>query len=255
MPISRIPGVGPTNADIAATISTTAAVSSQITASVPSASAIATAVAAPSIGTITSAITTNAASAGVTLAAITSAGNSAGWGATGSAFAGTYTSLYTTAIAANAQTVVISGLSGYKYLKIKICCFTSASNFDMFLRMNGDSANHSSENIRLITGTAPINNLTNDGNSASFIRITDSIICGAGSLSQGTFVIPDNNATTPFKNITGNMTFFDSSNARQCRVECDGTYWSTSAISSITLLCVNGVLSNGSSRIYVWGAN
>lgn len=151
MAIERIPGVGPTNSDIAATIATTPAVSAQITANVPTAAAIATAVAAPSLAQITTAITSNAASAGVTMAAITSsiianaasagltvaaitsAGNSAGWGTTGGE---TWTVLVNGGTT-GASGLNLTGLSGYKKYKLVIIGAGSTSDADLRVQING----------------------------------------------------------------------------------------------------------------------
>lgn len=132
MAISRIPGVGPTNSDIAATIATTPAVSAQITANVPTAAAIATAVAAPSLAQITTAITSNAASAGVTNASIaTQVANNA------SPYGGTITNLGVTSVSGTG-TITFSSLSSYKYLKF-FMGLNTISPTTLRMRFNGDS--------------------------------------------------------------------------------------------------------------------
>jgi hypothetical protein len=135
MAIDRIPGVGPQNSDIAATIATTPAVSAQITANVPTASAIATAVAAPSIGQITTAITTNAASAGVTMAAITSTVQANA----GSPFGGTWTFLSSQNPAAS--TITFSGLSGYRRYRLYFMAFRTGA-YSLDCRINNLTGNN-----------------------------------------------------------------------------------------------------------------
>lgn len=151
MAIDRIPGVGPANSDIAATIATTPAVSAQITASVPTAAQIATAVAAPSLAQITTAITTNAAPASVTMAAITSSitTNAASAGVTlaaigtqvannASPFGGSWTYLGgSNPTGTNVAT--ISGFSGYKRYRLYATFYATGADYNLYLRINGNS--------------------------------------------------------------------------------------------------------------------
>lgn len=153
MAISRIPGVGPTNSDIAATIATTPAVSAQITANVPTAAAIATAVAAPSLAQITSAITSNAASAGVTMAAITSSitTNAASAGVTMAAitsaiqsnagFSGNYTLLASGTPPGGTTTITFSWSGTYRRIIVACSRLQTAGGSENFLKLqlNGDT--------------------------------------------------------------------------------------------------------------------
>lgn len=140
MAIDRIPGVGPANADIAATIATTPAVSSQITASVPTAAAIATAVAAPSAATIAAAVaapsaaTIAAAVAAPSAATITAAGTAAGFANTGGE---TWTLISTINTTSGASEFTFSSLSGYKTYKIVFSNVGSASVQNFYIRLNG----------------------------------------------------------------------------------------------------------------------
>jgi hypothetical protein len=109
MAVDRIPGVGPTNADIATAVAA------------PSAATIATQVAAsvPTLSQINTSVSNNASPYGGTWATLVN----------GQTF--------------NVQTsVTFSGLTGYKYLiaYIKLTSVPSSSN-EMYFRVNGDANN------------------------------------------------------------------------------------------------------------------
>lgn len=119
MPINNIPGVGPTNADIATAVAA------------PSAATIAAAVAAPSAATIAAAVNAPSTSA------IVAAGNSAGWASTGGL---TWTPIATPSLNGT-STYTWSGLSGYKYYKLAMFGQTVA-NASVYIRFNGDSTSN-----------------------------------------------------------------------------------------------------------------
>lgn len=139
MAIDRIPGVGPTNADIATAVAapSAATIATQVAASVPTRAQIQTDITnlgntynGPSAATIASTV----ASSVPTLAQITSAGNTAGWGSTGGE---TWTVISTPTIA-NSGTTTFSGLSGYKYYKIEFDVTLNGSS-QIQVRINGNS--------------------------------------------------------------------------------------------------------------------
>jgi hypothetical protein len=293
MAIDRIPGVGPQNTDIAtavaAAVPTIAAITSSITtnaasagltnASITSAGNAAgwgatgptttqIAAAVPTLAQITSAITTNAAPASVTMAAITSSivSNAASAGVTnasiaatvaanaGSPYAGTFTAVYDNFVTGSAQ-VTISGLSGYKYLRVMVSFFNSSppsiDNYRFYL--NGDTGgnyntqmvgfqnagNGSTSNVRAWSNTGTsgaqfAGNIANVNNLAGTLEISNNL--------------SSNNAKT-FEywggGIVGNLTF-------SYNVQSKGWWKNTAVISSITL-------ENGGSGpqmgIIVMGAN
>lgn len=117
MAIDRIPGVGPTNADIATAVAA------------PSAATIAAAVAAPSSATITS--------------AVLSAGNSAGW-----SNAGENWTLITNTSLNGVGTANFTSLSGYKKYKLVVSYarFGSSGNYELRCRINGNTSGYWSSN-------------------------------------------------------------------------------------------------------------
>jgi len=184
MAIDRIPGVGPANSDIAATIATTPAVSAQITANVPSAASIASAVAAPSSATIQSLIQTYAAPASVTMAAITSSiqTNAASAGVTnasiaatvaanaGSQFSGTWTNLGFITFGSTPGTagINVSGLTGYKYLRLMSTAYCGADT-TWRLRFNGATSNYYGSSIRGARGTNTIREVRFNASTAFLV--------------------------------------------------------------------------------------
>lgn len=244
MAISYIPGVGPANSDIAATIATTPAVSAQITANVPTASAIASAVAAPSLAQITSAITTNAASAGVTLAAIgTQVANN-------SSSPLNWTLLATGSLqSVNAATV---SFSSYRALRIITRCQAGASSQQLCLRLNSDSTGAYSYSRWPSNGTTQSNSTT----GVSSLQIAGN----ANSSSPVNAVIDIFNAnTTAIKIITAQVGLLDSSTGSGVGFPGVGSYTGGSAITSITLFDNNGVnwaaSANNANAFQVFGAN
>jgi hypothetical protein len=236
MAINSVPGVGPQNSDIAATIATTPAVSSQITASVPTAAAIATAVAAPSIGTITTAITTNAASAGVTLAAIGTqvANNSpspANW---------TYIG---TAAFAGAASYTFSSLSGYK--RYKIVGFGTFTNANFMLQFNGDTASN------YYSGYWGMFNYMSV--SSASVQLSTGMLLTGPAGGGFDYEIDNANLTTVMKVGRGNTTYYGAGVGGGNSIT-NGIWRSTAAITSITIASTSGA-SLSSGNVYLMGQN
>jgi hypothetical protein len=278
MAIDRIPGVGPQNTDIAtavaAAVPTIAAITSSITtnaasagltnASITSAGNAAgwgatgptttqIAAAVPTLAQITSAVTTNAASAGVTMAAITSTVQANA----GSPFGGTYTNILNSTIALNATTYTISGLAGYKYLKIAFNGQSSGSS-DYFLRCNSATTNHSSINVVQAGGqTDNPKTIQSWGQAPSFegsLRINNNYNGVVNQQASTVITIANNNATVPFKQVDSYMTMQDGT--WRYFIECRGIYHSTAAIDTLLFFTANGTLSHANATtIRVWGAN
>jgi hypothetical protein len=135
MAIDRIPGVGPTNADIATAVAAPSAATIAAAVAAPSAATIAAAVAAPSAATIASTV----AGSVPTLAQITSTVQANA----GSPFGGTWTNIASTRVNGNnISSITWSSLSGYKYLRIIVqaLSYNNGSNDSQFgLRINGDT--------------------------------------------------------------------------------------------------------------------
>lgn len=272
MAIDRIPGVGPTNADIAtavaapsaatiaSTIATTPAVSSQITASVPTAAAIATAVAAPSaatiaaavaapsaatiaaavaapsIGTITTAITTNAASAGVTLAAIgTQVANNA-------PSPNAWTLVSSTALSGVSTT--ISSLSGYKTYRVIITRAQGSGGVNLGIRFNADTA---TTNYAYVSGT-------NFSERNGYILL--GAIAGVAQSTTGaycSFDVGNANLATPKIILNGFYSYYSGVYVGSDIVR--GAWNNTATITSITLFTTDVTTTFAGGTMYVLGAN
>lgn len=236
------PGVGPTNADIAA------------------------AVAAPSLAQITSAITTNAASAGVTNASIASAvtTNAASAGVTmaaintavannASPFGGTWTNLYSGSIG-GVSTLNISGLGSYKYLR---CRFrevrTINSNLTNFLiRFNGDSSGSYSYWLQLTNGSSV--NWTSGTNDS---KIDWGFHSSGGNGINGGFDIFGSNSTSGNKALSSISSSWWDGGSHWTSLGIGGiAFWrSNASITSINFFTNNGVGWTSGSTLILDGAN
>jgi hypothetical protein len=243
------PGVGPTNADIATAVAAPSAATIAAAVAAPSAATIASAVAAPSSATIASAV----AAAVPTTAGITSIVQANA----GSPFGGTYTNILNSTIAINATTYTISGLAGYKYLKIAFNGQSSGSS-DYFLRCNGATTNHSSINV--VQASGQTNNpqaVQSWGQAPSYegsLRINNNYNGIVNQQASTVITIANNNATVPFKQVDSYMTMQDGT--WRYFIECRGIYHSTGAIDTLLFFTANGTLSHANATtIRVWGAN
>lgn len=116
MPINNLPGVGPTNADIATAVAAPSAATIAAAVAAPSAATIATAVAGavPTLSQINTSVSTNA-----------------------SPYGGTITNLGVSSVSGTG-TITFSSLSSYKYLKF-FMGLNTISPTTLRMRFNGDS--------------------------------------------------------------------------------------------------------------------
>ena len=186
MPINNLPGVGPTNADIATAVAapSAATIASTVAASVPTLAQINTAV---NTQTNNSAIATAVAGAVPTLSQInTSVANNApspnAW-----TFLGSATPAY------SANNFTLSGLSGWRTIRILLpLTLISGSGSSLFLRINNDSTNNMYQyggfavNSTSLNMTGASNNWfqINGGSGTGQWNITDILIENATSSSS-----------------------------------------------------------------------
>lgn len=245
MAINQIPGVGPTNSDIAATIATTPAISSQIaTAVAANAASVGVTMAA-----ITSSITANAASAGVTLAAIASTGNSNNWNA-GSI---TWTQIgYSTN---TATSYTYSSISGYKYLKLVVGPVVWNTSTIFQVRFNGDTnSNYSQFAIGFRDGTTM---KTNSPYTATYYNgQPENNQTQSSQTSMWTITISNVNNTINQKLIESFSHYYESS----ARTVADGRgLWNSggAALTSVTVTnsAATSFVWQGTNGISLWGGN
>lgn len=225
MPINNIPGVGPTNADIATAVAA------------PSAATIAAAVAAPSAATIA----TSVAAAVPTLAQINTSVS------TYASSTPTWTYIGQTAF--NIAGSTFSSLSGYKMYKLVVVNMTNATAAGAYgFRINGDTASNYA--FRRVDNSGSV--FTPSGNfQQTYVQMgTNASSAPTGMSSYNEVIFNDANTANNFK--TGTYQ----------RLGDGGASWlgsfawnSTSSITSITFLQVpaNGLSSSGT--CYLYGAN
>ena len=157
MSVQRIPGVGPTNSDVATAVAAAVPNITQITSAVTSNAASA----GVTMAAITSSIQTYAASAGLTAAAIVSAGNAAGWasaapsyplGATSVVFSGyTSTGIYKYPSNVGAGSYVIDAVAEDSE-NTRMIVWAPNSNTSTYFKANGAEKGF----LRLTTTENPI---------------------------------------------------------------------------------------------------
>jgi hypothetical protein len=233
MAIDRIPGVGPTNADIATAVAAPSAATIAAAVAAPSAASIASAVAAPSSATIASAV----AAAVPTLSQInTSVANNA------SPYGGTWTNIAQSLTNNSINTVTLSNLGGYKYLRLHAYITSFGGPDSLSVRLNGDSGGNY---MYASTGLS--------GNAAA--AAGNQFLINASSTQRVHLVMDIENATsaTAHKNITGRGS--NNNGAGFGPIWFDGLYTSNSPITSITVFSASGNLFSNTTNIYVRGAN
>jgi len=219
MAINNIPGIGPTNADIATAVAA------------PSAATIAAAVAAPSA------------------ASIVTAGNAAGWNIAGGGPL-TWTLLGSPTVASQSG-VTVTGLSGYKAIKLLFTVIPNASA-TMQLRFNSDSgSNYSWFNLLDQNGTS--------GQTAQYDGQRTEVKLSAGQANTsdwfvGSAEIQGSNSNG-YKEIVATTVYSDTSYGTS-RYNVKSIYKSTSAISSVTIYALGQPFSSNTAQyVHVLGAS
>lgn len=237
MAIDIIPGVGPQNSDIAAAVNapSAATIASTVASSVPTLAQINTAV---NTQTNNSAIATAVAGAVPTLAQITSTVQSNA----GSPFGGTWTNLGSTNY--NTNSVTISGLSSYRYLRFSFILNNGESN-NYYIRLNGDTATNYLSVVQSTVGNPNSGAGPWSGRASLFYMST--VPNGAGHQRIGVLEIFGTNSGA-YKTIAGETAFIDSGGYWSGRT-FKGTWINTSAISSVTFLGDGGSAHSGT----IWG--
>jgi hypothetical protein len=246
MAIDRIPGVGPTNADIATAVAAPSAATIAAAVAAPSAATIAAAVAAPSSATIASAV----AAAVPTIGAInTSVANNApspvNWVFLGSA---------------NLQNVASATISFSAYRKLRLIVkveINGGTPQNPRVRFNGDTTNGNYFNICRVSrsSTTPFPNIFGFGTSGMFFGNNDTVI--AGSAVFGYFDI-ENASLTSTKFITSENYVVDNNSVVKYTTGFN-FYIGGSAITSINLSdTASNTFANttpNQTAVQVWGMN
>lgn len=195
MAIDRIPGVGPTNADIATAVAapSSATIASAVAAAVPTLAQINTSVTnngnaynGPSAATIASTV----AAAVPTTAGITTIVQANA----GSPFGGTWTTISYVNFGATAGTagLNVSGLTGYKYLRLFSTAYCGADT-SWRIRLNGDTGNNyfgmSSQGTR---GTTGVTHRGSQWNATSSLQFPEAF--AANQPPAIDIVIPNSNS-------------------------------------------------------------
>lgn len=243
MPINNIPGVGPTNADIATAVAAPSAATIAAAVAAPSAATIAAAVAAPSSATIASAV----AAAVPTTAGITSIVQANA----GSPFGGTWTSLYANSPATLATSLTVSGLGSYKYLRVRWFVVANSAGNNFEVRLNGDTGSNYNDHRGYSTDTSPFTavSIRHPGTGFNFRRTSGL----ASEANVGGFEIWGSNQSGVKALANQEHTFFDS--AYRGLGHAVSTWRSTAAITSITFFFSGSGAFDSSTVIYVDGAN
>lgn len=248
MAIDRIPGVGPTNADIATAVAAPSAATIAATVAAPSAATIAAAVAAPSSATIASAV----AAAVPTTAGITSIVQANA----GGAYSGTMTNLGFLTMG-GVNSVNFTGLSGYKYLQFFIVGVSPAvSNSDFSVRMNNDTSNSYSWLLPVS------NNTTNNIESYTSSQTTFGLIAGSIPFDLTSLFaygkISNSNSAVSYKLLKFNGRWSPASAPTQKFVQNGIVMWkNNAAISSMTFYFNQGQVGtvDTPTGIFMFGGN
>ena len=194
----------------------------------PSAATIAAAVAAPSAATIATAV----AAAVPTTAGITTIVQS-----NSSAYNGTWTDLGTTNFSGATSTTTITGLGGYKQLKMYVWISPTTSS-QTFMRFNGDTASNYVYNVQSYSNSGR----NWPGSSMSMKPAAD------GNDVFGLLTVSPANSTTT-KKIVISENYAASGGTGQF----NGMWLGTAAITSVTFIVSAGTFSSGYAQI--WGIN
>lgn len=213
MGISYVPGVGPTNADIATAVAapSAATIASTVAASVPTLSQINTAV---NTQTNNSAIASAVAGAVPNLSQInTAVANNS------SPFGGSWVNVGVTS-PSGVNSISFSGLSGYRYYRLFVAVINLTGSCNLQLRLNSDSsASYSYGN--------------GGGSSGNILRnATELNLAGGGVVSPRDYIIdfPSANSTSVDK-----MMFTVQGSLNANHASAGGVWANTSAINRIDL--------------------
>jgi hypothetical protein len=254
MAIDIIPGVGPTNADIATAVAAPSAASIAAAVAAPSAASIAAAVAAPSTATIAAAV---AAPSAATIATAVAAAVPT-IGAINSSVASNAPSPNNWVFLGNASLTNVNSASvsftAYKKLRIVWKFNQGGSAQAPLWRFNGDSGTNYTQHASIRSGSAWDTNI---------LISTDSIRMTIGNMSVGSpavgwMEIYDAASTTAHKQIRNyGITAHSSLGNAYARWEGDGVYRSNTAITSISLTGNGGTNFSGDTfnSFQVFGAN
>lgn len=248
MPINNIPGVGPTNADIATAVAAPSAATIAAAVAAPSAATIAAAVAAPSAATIATAV----AAAVPTTAGITSIvqSNAGATLAQHQEFsAGNWAWLGRTVFNSTTGEYTISGLESYKKIRIHIVANQTTGAQDVFLRLNGATSGYGSSYGAWYGSTSGVTGqiVTN----WSVMRLSDS------ASNQNTMVLAEIESPSGGHAIVTSENFINSGGAFSSQYNIGKGFHlsrSTTKVANITVAVGVGQAINGDAfGVSVWG--
>lgn len=242
MAIDIIPGVGPTNADIATAVAAPSAATIAAAVAAPSAATIAAAVAAPSAATIA----TQVAASVPTSANITSIVQANA----GSPFGGTWTNIGSATFSGGAS-ATISGLGSYKYLRFSIVC-THAAAHDVYMRINGDTGSNYFYMSSINEGYNNSGGLyANANSSGTYFQIGNaSVFDGTSFLATLEIFGAQSGA---HKTLRGTSIYKETTYGLYASYSLDGTWRNTAAVTSFTVY--NSRTSALQGTIWAQGAN
>jgi hypothetical protein len=243
------PGVGPTNADIATAVAAPSAATIAAAVAAPSAATIAAAVAAPSAATIASAV---AAPSSATIASAVAAAVPTTAGITsivqanaGSPYAGTLTNLGVVN-PGNVTTTTITGLGGYKYLKIFCMASSTSAGWHFHIRFNGDAGG----NYFSAVGASHT-----VGGNGWFAADSMRLNLSSAANNPASAMLEINDASTAALKMITARGVTQVSGQNWVDSTCIGVWNSTSAITSIQIFTTGGQPWDQGCRIFITGAN
>ena len=188
-----------------------------------------------------------AASSGPSLAEITTAIQN-----NGSAFSGTWTSLYSGSPAANATSVTVSGLGSYKYLRVRWSVVANSTGNNFWVRFNGDAGSNYNDHRGYITPSFGPFTAVSAGNGTTqfnFRRCSGS----ASEVNIGGFEVYGSNQSGVKALASQEHMFNDSS--YYGLGQAVSTWRSNAAITSLTFFMGGGAGFDSSTIFWVDGAN
>lgn len=243
MPINNIPGVGPTNADIATAVAAPSAATIAAAVAAPSAATIAATVAAPSAATIATAV----AGAVPTLGQINTSVS------TNAPSPHTWTLISTVTPNSTATSVSFTGISGYKTLKI-VCPrieTTGGTLNGIALRINSDatSGNYSGAGWSI----SPNNSISPTLNLDTWLVLSSGNGPSGGGFGGHVTIYNSNVASQKFIESFFVGAYAGASGGGFSQLQ--GVWTSTATITSLTIHNNGTALLGGGKSIYLYGAN